>query len=111
MTDCEKFAISCLMVNSDKGRKLLNGINEEILLVPSKFKWIAERNKTLERPTLRPKERDKLYKNINAMGYQKWVKKYFYSESYLIHIKGFNILIKLKNKILRILKYKGGNGL
>lgn len=91
--------ISCVLVNSEAGERLLDAVNDSIDLYSTKLEWITERNKNLLRPTYRPKVRDNFYKDINKIGYKKWAKRYFFSESFLKNIPIVSYVFRVKNKL------------
>ena len=91
--------ISCVLVNSKNGERLLKAVSNELDLYETKLDWIAERNKNLLYPTHRPKERDQFYNDVKKFGYEKWAEKYFYSEAFLKNIPVFSQIIRIKYKL------------
>ena len=90
--------ISCMMINSEAGKRLLCAVSSELDLYETKMEWIIERNKNLLRPTPRPKERTRFYSNIRKIGYRKWANMYFFSEAFLKNFPVLSKIIRLKNK-------------
>lgn len=65
---------SCILVNSEKGKKLLELYGDDIKLVETNYQWIKAHNKQLSLPSERPAERDKitnLYRDEGYMGLEK----------------------------------------
>lgn len=61
---------SCVLVNTDKGRRLLDAHAQQILLYPSRPEWVAEENHQLQHPTVRPEGRAELMKRYEQGGYR-----------------------------------------
>ncbi len=93
--------ISCVLVNSEAGERLLNAVSDELDLYETKLDWITERNRNLLCPTRRPKEREHFYNDINKLGYRKWARRYFYSEAFFKNIPIVSRIIRIKNKIIK----------
>lgn len=91
--------LSCVLVNTKKGKELLSAIENEMIIAPTKWEYILERNKNLLFPTKRPDKRNELYNYINTNGYEKWAKHYFKSFEYLKKTKVFRYLRTMKNNI------------
>lgn len=60
---------SCLLVNTPKGRALLNAHGGEIALYPSQAEWAAEANHQLRHPSEKPEGRDALLARYAQGGY------------------------------------------
>lgn len=89
-------AISCLLINTKKGGELVKAVRNNFELYPTKMEWIIERNKNLVRPTPRPDTRNNIYNDIRKLGYEKWAKKYFCSQSYIKNLWLVRKLIQVK---------------
>ena len=61
---------SCVLVNADRGQRLLDVHAREILLYQSEPEWVAEENHQLQHPTIRPEESAKLIKRYEQGGYK-----------------------------------------
>lgn len=57
--------VSCVLVNTEKGRVFFNAIKDDALIVKSSFEKVASQNGNLLRPTKRKKVRDDIYIGIN----------------------------------------------
>lgn len=66
--DKEK-GISCILVNSDKGMRLIQYIKDSITLYESEFQKVAKNNGQLIKPSEKGKNRDKLLKTYSEKGY------------------------------------------
>lgn len=95
-------AISCILINTEKGERLFNDINSDLKYSPTKWENITEKNLNLVRPTVRPSYRNKIYREIKSLGYTKWEKKYRKSKQYLKSTPFFKPLVKIKIFINKI---------
>ena len=59
------YAVSCVIVNTEKGRRFLDEIRDQLEIYPTKFEWIAKRNAQLLRPNDRPDSRNNVIKIKN----------------------------------------------
>lgn len=57
-----QYGVSCISVNTEKGKQLLNILRPLLILEESKYEWAVDDNYNLQCKTLRPKERDNTYK-------------------------------------------------
>lgn len=94
----KSFSISCLLVNTEQGEHLLDRVKDKFDLYPTERKWVEERNKNLIRPTLRPRERDSIYQEIQTYGYGKWAAKYYVSWAYVRNLSLVRMLARMKRK-------------
>ena len=95
--------ISCILINTEKGRRMTEWINRNMLMIPTKLEYIVEKNLNLVRPTVRPKYRNRIFKEIEKKGYKKWANQYFISIRYmkkLSIIKPFFYFKSLLKKII-----------
>lgn len=76
-------SVSAVMINTYKGEELFKQIFNYMDIIPTKFRWIAENNRNLSKPSVRPSERTNIYSEINKNGYNKWAKKYYCSLSFV----------------------------
>lgn len=56
-----QFGVSCIAVNTEKGKKIIETLSKEIILEKSKYEWAIDENHNLEGKTPRPKERTTAY--------------------------------------------------
>lgn len=61
---------SCVLVNTDKGRRLLDLYAKEISLYASRLEWVAEENHQLQHPMAIPKGRAELLSRYEQDGYE-----------------------------------------
>lgn len=67
---------SCVLVNTAKGKYLLEKYGTGIKLYESKFDWVKEQNKQLVKPSIKPDDRDSLLNAYKSGGYQAVEKKF-----------------------------------
>ncbi|MFR9239388.1 MAG: Coenzyme F420 hydrogenase/dehydrogenase, beta subunit C-terminal domain [Clostridium baratii] len=65
----EEKGISCVLVNSEKGMRLMQCIKDNIILYESEFQKVAKNNGQLIQPSKKGKNRDKLLKTYSEKGY------------------------------------------
>lgn len=58
--------VSCVLINTDKGREIFNQIQNSGYIISTTFEKIAAHNKNLVEPTHRPPIRDAIYNDINS---------------------------------------------
>lgn len=61
---------SCVLVNTDKGRRLLDFHAQDILLYASRQEWVAEENHQLQHPTVVPEGRKEFLRLYEQEGYE-----------------------------------------
>lgn len=96
--------ISCILVNTNNGKIMLEDIKEDMILEETKLEYILERNKNLLRPTIRPSYRNNIYGEINKKGYKKWANDYYHSIRYYKKTPLLKPLVKLKMFINNMIK-------
>lgn len=83
----EKKGISCLLVNTDRGREFIGKYARNMVLLPSEFERVALYNAQLKHPSQKGESRDAIMGIISTQGYEaleKWyydqigMKKYVY---------------------------------
>lgn len=89
---------SCILVNTDKGEALLKTVNDLLIVEETKIEWIKERNKTLIKPTNKPKEADIFYDLYRRFGFSYIKYKYYMSRDYL---KTRKFIKKIKQLVKR----------
>lgn len=60
---------SCVLVNTDKGRLLLDDHGSALAIYPSNAEWVAQENHQLRHPSAKPAERDALLQRYAQGGY------------------------------------------
>lgn len=99
----EKNGISCLLVNTEKGARLLNFINKKIITYPSNIENVKVHNKQLYIPYNKPNVRKEflsIYKKDNDYYFvEKWFKK-----KYRMKIISHYIYNKIPRKIRLTIK-------
>lgn len=88
--------ISCILVNTEKGKAMLDSIRPEMYCYPTKWEYIIEKNGNLLHPTGRPGYRSHIYKEIREKGYEKWAENYYHSMRYLKKLPIRRPLVKAK---------------
>ena len=85
--------VSCLLINSEKGKKLIREYGNKIMKFSSEFEKIARHNGQLLAPSKLSQEREKILEKYSEKGYSAvddyyykkiGLKKYFYKIYYLI---------------------------
>jgi len=61
---------SCVLVNTDKGKRFLDSCSDSLYLVPSRVEWVTEKNAQLNHPSTKPAERERLMRLYIAKGYE-----------------------------------------
>lgn len=61
--------VSAVLINSDKGRKILDSIRTSVILKESDIKDIVKGNGNLQKPCDMPPQRNYIYENIEKYGY------------------------------------------
>lgn len=78
--------VSAIIVNTDKGRDMLNKISDNIELTPSKMEWVALVNANLVKKTSRPERRNTIYYELDNDSY-KMIKSFFSKSHYFKYCK------------------------
>ena len=103
LTNSPSYSISCLLINSKQGKAMVEAISDNLIMYETKWNWIIERNRNLLKPTLRPKWRDYFYSDIKRLGYTRFVRRYYFSESFLKNFRFFSIFFRAKKKFISML--------
>lgn len=61
---------SCMLVNSDKGARLLERSAESFDVIPSQSAWVSAQNHQLQHPSGKPDEREDLLQLYRTQGYR-----------------------------------------
>lgn len=100
----KKEGCSLILINSPKGEKFLNLVDNEIKRIPTNLDFASEKNKNLKRPSERNKRRDVVYLDIDKLESNEYIK-----ERLKVRITFKKIIKKcIPNKILSILKKMKG---
>ena len=60
---------SCILVNTDKGQRLLTQSAESFDLIPAQAAWVAAQNHQLQHPSRKSDDRESLLKLYHTQGY------------------------------------------
>lgn len=74
---------SLLLVNTDKGRKILEKCNEEIYIHECELDYAIKNNPCIIKPVSEPKQRKKFFKDLNSKGFEYVVTKYMSPPSWI----------------------------
>ena len=61
----KKNGVSCVFVNSNKGKALFESVKEDFYVIPCKLEEVQKQNWNLNQPSKRPESRDSFYKDID----------------------------------------------
>lgn len=104
----QKLGVSCLIVNSDKGRKYIETFHDDFVLYRSAFEKAQKHNGQLMRPSKESSEREHIlnvYKNEGYKGVDKWFRRNRGIEDHVQWIKN-RIPDASKAKVKRLLFLK-----
>lgn len=102
----EKKGVSCLIINTEKGKRLLAELNPDLLLLASSFEKAAEENMQLCEPSKKSADRQQildLYMNKGYSEVEKWYRKSQGIKYYLKLIWGY-LPQNLKKIVRKIIK-------
>lgn len=94
--------ISCLIVNSEKGEKLIKDFSEGLVIYKSNFEKVRKHNVQLNHPCVMKEERKQLLDDYEKEGYEAIEKFYKHKYGKKNFIK--NIWFKIPKKIRRLIK-------
>lgn len=100
--------ISCMLVNTEKGKMLLESLDGEVTALASEFKYVADDNGQLKFPSKVNENRSQvleLYRNKGYAAVDKWHNKRLGVKRY-IYTLWDGLPLGLKSKLKRILKNK-----
>lgn len=104
----KQLGISCLIVNTEKGKKWIEQMKEQITLIPSTFASIARENRQLNAPSSNTAVRDtvmELYKNGGYSAVDRWYYKEMGIKQYIYRV--WNCIPKKYQVILKkMIKWK-----
>lgn len=95
--------VSCIIVNSEKGNKLLSDIKDELVLEQVELEKIVKHNHNLVAPTSRSDKRNSMYLNIDYLNFNQ-LDIYKLHEFNLKHCISYIMPTSLKLKIKKLLK-------
>ena len=65
----EKYGISCILCNSQKGIDLISSVKNKLKLHNSSFEKCAQKQPSLHHPDLRPSYRNSIFSDLNKLGF------------------------------------------
>lgn len=106
--------VSMVIINSQKGNKLFEKVKEKIIFYDSNIQTAIECNQCLSNSTPLPKVREAMFKDLNNIPFDSFIKKYLIPQKTIFHkflyiLPGFirKKLVKLLPVIKRIKKRSG----
>ena len=94
--------VSCVLVNSEKGKKIINDFSDRLILFNSEINKVSKHNKQLRAPSFHPNDREEILKIYNKYGFDKLDAMYKNKNFVKIFIK--KIMDILPVKIRKIIK-------
>ena len=98
--------VSCVLVNSEKGKKIINDFSDRLILFNSEINKVSKHNKQLRAPSIYPNNREKILRLYQHGGFEK-INKDYEKKNYLkIIIKSlwYRIPLSARTKIKNIVK-------
>lgn len=95
--------VSCILINSTKGKELFDSVNEEFEYTNCKIEEVQDANTNLRQPAPRGKFRDEVYKEIDG-DIREYFKKFKYPS--IIKVRGRVLISKLIPKSVKKLLKK-----
>lgn len=99
-----KDGVSAVLINTEKGRRILDCIDNDILLFESNIESIRANNEQLKAPCKPSQKREDIYKELNSNGYKSVEDKYLNNLSRRKKIIQSYIPYKFRNFIKQILR-------
>lgn len=99
-----KDGISAVLVNNEKGKNIFESCKNNMLYKEVKVEELAKENMNLNRPTIKTKIRDSIYKEFNNKDYNRYEKENLHFKVEIKHILKYLIPVGLKNNIKKLLK-------
>jgi len=96
--------VSCVLVNTEKGQKVLESINDGLHLKKVDRKAVVENNGQLHHPSKKPSGRDEVYKELNESGFAGVAQKFMVANYSKADIIKNQIPQKIRNKIKRLIR-------
>lgn len=91
--------VSLVLVNTGKGKKFLEECAGEIKLIPTSLDWAKAGTHALVNAVAKPNCREKIYTEIDRIGYIKWRRKYRRSKLYFIEESKYVIKLLMPYKV------------
>lgn len=99
-------SLSSIIVNTEQGRELWNGVKEQFEYVIADYEKEVELNKQLHESVKRPKKRDNFYYDLKVMGNDEFKEKYCSNRGLKEKIKHFilwHIPVRTRIKLKKIM--------
>lgn len=93
--------VSCLLINSEKGKQFIRSVHNRITIEPVLYEKIKKHNKQLNQPSLQPENRKKILKLYREKGYSAVDQWYTQNRNLITRIKAavpgkiYQLLFKL----------------
>lgn len=89
-----KDGVSCILINTDKGRALFEKCKSSIDCIESDFEKVAENNAQLKHPSIKPEKRDALFVLYKENGYSAVEKAYKKLSKTARYTSGAKLIVK-----------------
>ena len=66
--------VSAVIINNEKGNKIFESIKKNAMIIETDMEIVAKWNVNLVRPTIRKKQRDQVYRNMQVKDFNKIIK-------------------------------------
>ena len=96
--------VSAILINTNKGKQILKNVNKNIYLLKTTVMNVARENKNLNSPSDRSKIRADVYKNIDNLDYQKYVRENLKFRKRKIDIIKNMVPKKIKQTLKKIIR-------
>lgn len=99
--------VSVILVNTNKGKKIINGLSDEVELRKAQIKDVVGKQPQLEHPVHNNPEKEKFWNCLTKKGYIKAVKKYVLKTSYRRILKItkklgiYELMRKIKHMVIK----------
>ncbi|MCI9272532.1 MAG: 4Fe-4S binding protein [Clostridiales bacterium] len=96
--------VSAILVNSEKGKAMLEQIGRDVVRNPITFDMVVYQNKNLLEPTRRPAVRERIYEEFSQKGFDWVAKTYLKAPHYCLEQVKSWIPNRVRQKIKRMLR-------
>lgn len=96
--------VSAVIVNTNKGKKLLKKVSDEIRIEKTTFDKVSIQNSNLLHPTLKKEVREVIYNEHQKYGYKYIAKKYLKTQNYCLEVVKSLIPNDKRQKIKKLIK-------
>ncbi|MBE5756512.1 MAG: 4Fe-4S dicluster domain-containing protein [Clostridiales bacterium] len=96
--------VSAIILNNEKGKIIFNEIQNNLSYNLVEVDDIKKHNGNLNMPSIRPKKRDEIYKDLKVLGFKTVSKKHMKTKGYLKDLIKDKIPNKFRYKIKKLLK-------